>query len=273
MLRVVVPVKQVAALDDDFELEEGETNVDPDYLDLDLNEWDNFSIEAALQIKEGAADGEVEVVAVTVGDTDTEEALLACLAKGADRAIRIWDDALEDPEPLLIASVLAAAIEREEPMLVLCGVQSSDAASSATGIALAGKLRLPHVAVVRALELETEGGTARVDRELEAGLVEQLSIPTPALLTIQTGANEPRYATLRAIKQAAAKPLARVGLAELGLDGQAVARARGARTVRLLPPPKRGGGATMLTGDAAAVAERVMQIIGETVGDRNGAGT
>ena len=112
--------------------------VDDDYVDLELNDWDNFSLEAALEIRDGAGEGEVETVVVTVGPEEAEEALLACLAKGADRAIRIWDDALVDPDPLLVASVLAPVIERETPALVLCGVQSSDAASSATGIALAG---------------------------------------------------------------------------------------------------------------------------------------
>jgi electron transfer flavoprotein beta subunit len=270
MLRVVVPVKQAAALDDDFELEDGATNVDPDYLDLDLNEWDNFAVEAAVQIKEAA--GEAEVVVVTVGDEDSEDALLACLAKGADRAIRIWDEGFDDPEPLLIASVLAPAVAREAPALVLCGVQSSDAASSATGVALAAMLGLPHVAVVRRLELRPEDGTALVDRELEGGLVEQLSVPTPALLTIQTGSNEPRYANLRAIKQAASKPLMQVGLAELGLDAEDLTSARGARTVALRPPPKRGGGASMLEGDVAAIADRIVAIMDESVPDRNGAG-
>jgi electron transfer flavoprotein beta subunit len=269
MLRVVVPIKQVAALDDDFELEDGAVSVDPEYLELDLNEWDNFSLEAALQIKD-AADGEVEVVALTMGDEDAEEALLSCLAKGADRAIRVWDDALDDAEPLLVASVLAPAIERERPDLVLCGVQSSDAGSGATGIALAGRLELPHVAVVRALEFNPAERVVVVDRELEGGLVEQLSLPTPALLTIQTGANEPRYATLRAIKQAASKPLDRLSLGDLGLDQQAVASARGARTVALAPPAEEGTGATMLDGDVAAVADRILAIVDEAVGDTDG---
>src|SRR5262245_6279370 len=150
MLRLVVPVKQVASVDEDFEFDEETATIDADYLDLELNEWDNFSLEAALEISDNADEGQIETVVVTVGPEDAEEALLACLAKGADRAIRIWDDALADPEPLLVASVLAPLVEREAPDLVLCGVQSSDAASSATGVALAGLLELPHVAVVRA---------------------------------------------------------------------------------------------------------------------------
>ena len=101
---------------------------------------------------------------------------------------------------------------------MLCGVQSSDAVNGATGIALAGFLDLPHVAVVKSLDYDAASSTATVERELEGGLVEVLRVRTPALLTIQTGINQPRYATLRAIKQAREKPLAVEGLAALGLD-------------------------------------------------------
>ena len=265
MLRIVVPIKQVASLDEDFELDEGATEVDGDYLDRELNEWDNFSVEAAVLISESAGEGEVETVVITVGDDEAEEALVACLAKGADRGIRVWDDALTDLEPQLVATVLAAAIRREEPDLVLCGVQSSDAASSATGIALAGILELPHAAIVRALEFDRDERSVVVSRELEGGATQRLKLPTPAVLTVQTGANEPRYATLRAIKQAAAKPMARIGLAEVGLDDSAVAAARGARTVRLTRPSSDGTAATMLDGDAGAIADRILEIVKDTV--------
>ena len=271
MLRLVVPIKQVAVLDEDFEFDEQGATVDEDFVDLELNEWDTFSLEAALQIADAAGEGQVETVVVTVGPEDAEEALLACLAKGADRGIRIWDEALSDPDPLLVAAVLAPVIEREAPDLVLCGVQSSDAASSATGVALAGLLELPHVAVVRALEFDAAQKTAVVARELEAGATQRISVPTPAVLTIQTGANEPRYATLRAIKQAAAKPLDRLGLGDLGLDQGAAAAARGARTVSLRRPSKAGAGATMLDGDAGAVAERILEIVQDSVDARGGA--
>lgn len=264
MLRIVVPIKQAAALEEDFELEDGVV-VDAEFLELDLNEWDNFSLEAALQIKEAAPEGEVEVVVLTVGDEESEEALLACLAKGADRATRIWDEELADPEPLTIAAVLAAAVRREEPELVLCGVQSSDAASSATGIALAGLLELPHAAVARAVQFTPSERRVVIDRELEGGLVEQLALPTPALITVQTGANEPRYATLRAIKQASAKPLSAVGLADLGLGAEEVEAARGARTVALSHPPRGEQSADMLEGDPAAAADRILEIVGARI--------
>ena len=221
-MKIVVPVKQVAALDEEFELLEDGSGVDPDFLEWDLNEWDTFSLEAALQIRDGAGGEDHEVVVVTVGDEEADEGLLSCLAKGADRALRIWDDSLQEADVLAVARVLSAAVEREAPDLVLCGVQSSDAVNGATGVALAGYLDLPHVAVV----------------------------------------NEPRYATLRAIKQAREKPLHVSGLAELGLDADAVDQAAGSRTLAL-KPPDRGEGAEMLNGSPAAVAARIVEIVKE----------
>lgn len=259
-MKIVVPVKQVAALDDEFELLDDGTGVDPDFVERDLNEWDAFSLEAALLLKEAAGDG--EVIAVSVGDDEATEGLLTCLAKGADRGVRVWDDALENADVLSVARVLAAAVERESPDLVLCGVQSSDAVNGATGVALAAHLGLPRVAVVSGLEFDAGSGTATVERELEGGLIEVLKIRCPALLTIQTGINEPRYANLRAIKQAREKPLDELGLEDLGLDVQAVAAAAGARR-RRLHPPEAGGGAEMLQGSPSETAARIAEIVKE----------
>jgi electron transfer flavoprotein beta subunit len=262
-MKIVVAVKAVAALDDEFELIDDGAAVDPDYLEWDLNEWDSFSIEAALELREATGDG--EVVAITVGDEDAEDALLSCLAKGADRGVRIWDDALAGADPLAVARVLAAALEREAPDLVLCGVQSSDSVNGATGVALAGLLDLAHVAVVKRIEYDAGSATATVERELEGGVVEILRVHTPALLTIQTGINQPRYATLRAIKQAREKPLAEIGLADLGLDAAAVATAAGSRR-RALAMPDRSAGAEMITGSAAEMATRIAELVKERSG-------
>jgi electron transfer flavoprotein beta subunit len=261
-MKIVVPVKQVAALDEEFELLDEGIGVDPDFLEWDLNEWDTFSLEAALQIRESVGGEDHEVVVVTVGDEEAEEGLLSCLAKGADRAVRVWDESLEGADVLEVARLLAATVAPESPDLVLCGVQSSDAVNGATGVALAGYLDLPHVAVVKRLEYDAGAGLATVERELEGGLVELLRVRTPALLTIQTGINEPRYATLRAIKQAREKPLEVRGLDELGLDRDAVAAAAGSRTAALVTPD-RGEGAEMLNGSPAAVAARIVEIVQE----------
>jgi len=252
-MRIVVPVKQVAVVDEDFELVGDGAAVDPDFLEWSLNEWDEFSLEAALQLGD-------EVVVVTVGDEEATEGLLTCLAKGADRGVRIWEDSLAAADALAIARVLAAAVGRESPDLVLCGVQSSDAVNSATGIGLAGLLDLPHLAVARAIS--SEDGRLVVERELEGGLVEVVRIGLPALLTVQTGINEPRYANLRAIKQAREKPLEVLDLAALGLSSDEVAAAGGAR-LRRLAVPDAGEGAEMLEGSAAEVAARIREIVEE----------
>ena len=257
-MKIVVPVKQVAALDDEFELVEGGASVDPAFIEWELNEWDTFSLEAALQIAEAAGDS--EVVAVSVGDEEADEGLLAGLAMGADRAVRVWDDALEGADALVVARVLAAAVEREAPDLVLCGVQSSDAVNGATGVALAAHLGLPHVAVVKALEVGD--GAVTLQRELEGGLVEVVRAPLPALLTIQTGINEPRYATLRAIKQARQKPLNVVGLSDIGLDEATAVAAAGAR-VRRLAHRETGERAEMLSGSLEDIASRIAEIVKE----------
>jgi electron transfer flavoprotein beta subunit len=255
-MKIVVAVKQVAILEDGFALRSTGHGVDPGSVEWELNEWDAFSLEAALQIHESATDGEVLVV--TVGEPRADDVLLDCLAHGADRALRIWDDSLEEVDVLAVAGVLAAAVRRESPDLVLCGAQSSDTANGATGVALAALLALPHVAVVKGIRIDA--GTATVERELEGGLVEVLSVRLPALLTVQTGVNQPRHATLRAIKQARAKPLETVGLEDLGLDACTVAASAGAR-VRRAALPSRVRTAEMLEGSSAMVAARIAEII------------
>lgn len=258
-MKIVVAVKQVAALDEEFELLDDGGGVDPEFIEWSLNEWDTFSLEAALRLRESAGG---EVVAVTVGDEEAEEGLVACLAKGADRGVRVWDEELAGAEVLAVGRVLAAVVAREAPELVVAGVQSSDAVTGSTGTALAGYLDLPRVAVVTALSYDAQSSTLTVDRELEGGLVEVVRIGLPALLTIQTGINEPRYATLRAIKQAREKPLERLGLGELGLDSGAVAAAAGARTAALRTPDREAG-AQLLDGPPCEIAARIVELVRE----------
>jgi electron transfer flavoprotein beta subunit len=246
-MKIVVAVKQVATPDEDFDLAEDERSIEEDALEWDLNEWDTFAVEAALELRDEAGDG--EVVAVTVGNDEAREGLLTVLAMGVDRAVHLTHDTLEDLDPIAIARLLAPVVERESPDLVLCGVQSSDAVNGATGVALAALLGLPRVAVVKKLEL-VDGG-AIVERELEGGLVERVRVRLPALLTVQTGINEPRYATLRGIRQASSKPMEVV---EAGPVDAA------SRLVALSSPPK-GDGAEMLDGGASEIAERLATII------------
>ena len=250
MAKIVVCAKQVAQLGDEVEFTDDERDVDPDYLDFALNEWDSYATEEALQIRDRLGDG--EVVVVTVGDEDSEDAIRRCLAMGADRAIRIDGEGVSH-DPVSLARVLAPVVQGESPDLVFCGVQSSDAVQAATGTALAELLGLPRVAVVTKIDW-SGSGPATVNRELEGGLVDVVEVDTPAVLTIQTGINEPRYATLRAIKQAEQKEIAVV---EPDGGGEPAYRVR-----RMFVPPK-GEGAEMLNGSPEAVAQRIREIVQE----------
>src|ERR1700739_869733 len=140
-MKILVAVKQVAALDEDFEIRGDGKDVDADFLVRDLNEWDDYSLEEAMKIKEAGTG--IEVNAVCVGPEDANEALRKCLAKGADRAIRVWDEALEGSDPVAVARVLAAVARKEQPAMLFAGVQSSDHAFAATGIATAALLEWP----------------------------------------------------------------------------------------------------------------------------------
>jgi electron transfer flavoprotein alpha/beta subunit len=251
-MRIVVCVKSVAVLADEVELTPDGLAVDPSHIDRALNEWDACAVEQALLMRE--VRGEGEVVAVTVGDPEAEPAVRRCLAMGADRGLRIWSDALEHADPITVARALAGAITAEQPDLVLCGVQSSDAVNGATGAALAALLELPCVAVVTAIEWDATAARATVSRELEGGLIDRVELPTPAVLTIQTGINTPRYATFRAIKQADQKPLQTEPPGKLGHP---------AHRLRRLFVPQRPQGAEMLTGSPAAMADRIHQLVQE----------
>jgi electron transfer flavoprotein beta subunit len=263
-MKILVAVKQVAALDEDFELRADGRDVDPDFLIRDLNEWDDFSLEEAVKIKEASATA-IEVVVVSVGPAAADESLRKCLAKGADRALRIWSDAIEGSDPIAIARVLAAAARREAPDLLFAGVQSSDQAFAATGIATAAFLGWPHAAVVSLLNYIPGASSALLRRELEGGLLHEVRIQCPAVLTIQLGINTPRYASLRSIKQAAAKPIAVLSLTDLGLDPAQVGEAGSASRVRRMYVPEKGR-AQLIEGDAAAKAARLAAIIREFTG-------
>ena len=249
-MKVLVCVKQVAVLGDEVEFTEDERDVDPDYLDFALNEWDTYATEEALRLVEAAGSG--EVVVVSVGDEDVEDCMRRCLAMGADRGIRV--EAVRSLDPIQVARALAEIVQSENPDLVFCGVQSSDSVQAATGGALAGLLDMPSVAVVTRIELGD--GKATVHRELEGGLVDVVEVDTPAVITIQTGINEPRYATLRAIKQAEEKEIDARQPGDLGEQAQ--------RVRKMFVPPK-GEGAEMLDGGAAEVAQRIKEIVEENM--------
>ena len=249
-LRILVAVKHVAVLGDDYAFTADGREVQPEYLEYLLNEWDDAALEEALLIVERLGGG--EVVAVAVGPEDAEVSLRKALAKGAERAVRVWDDALMGADPLSIARALAGVAVQEQPDLILTGVQSGDHAHGATGIALARILGLPHAAVV--VELDWDGGAAlEATRELEGGVRHRLAVPAPAVVTVQTGINTPRYATMRMIKLAKKKPL-------VVLDGACVLDGSGGYVVRRMYAPVQTK-AEMLGGSVEEIATAIAGII------------
>jgi electron transfer flavoprotein beta subunit len=254
-MNILVPVKQAGHLPDDFVLEDGARPA-PEALEWRLNEWDERAVETALGLVESSGAGEVLVA--SVGPVQADAGLRACLAKGATRALRVWDDSLADADALIVAELLAALARREQPDLIVCGVQASDTAAAATPAALAGLLDLPRVAAVGGARREHDD--LLVERELEGGAVEVLRIGLPALLSVQSTPGRPRQANLRAIKQARSAPLETLVPGDLDLDEARLREVAGARLVRL-SERARVSGAHMLDGPPVEVAAWIAAII------------
>ncbi|WP_255168987.1 electron transfer flavoprotein subunit beta/FixA family protein [Natrononativus amylolyticus] len=256
-MKILVTVKEVATVEDEFEIDG--TEIDERFLGADLNEWDDYAIEEAVQLQEaGVAD---EVVTVTIGPEECEQTIRQALAKGADRALRVWDDDLEGVSLLDVGAktdILQAVVDREEPDLVLTGVQSGDDSWGATGVSLADAIGFQWAAVVNDLDLD--GDTASVHRELEGGVEELTDVSLPAVLTIQTGINEPRYASLRGIRMAQRKDLDYLTLADLGVDSSAV---EGDLTLTDMYEPETETDVTIFEGGADETAAALAELLRE----------
>jgi len=208
-------------------------SIKTDGLVFDINEADNYAVEEALLLKEKFG-GTVTVL--TVGDEAADEQLRVCLAKGVDNAIRLYDEKFNGLDSYTIALILAAALKGLKPDLILTGSMASDDASAQVGVMLGEMLGYTHATLVN--EIKIEAKTASVKRELEGGLLEALEIQLPALLAIQTGINEPRYASFRGIREAMKREIKVLGLADLGLDASQVGEAAAkVRIEKLFVPP------------------------------------
>jgi electron transfer flavoprotein beta subunit len=219
---ILVLVKEVAQLEDDFEV--SGTSIDDKYVEFDLNNLDEYAVESAVQMKE-EADDEVEVVAATIGPERSEETIRMALAKGADRAVRVWDDALDGVDVLSTQSktaILKEVVDQEDPDLIMAGAQADDDLFGATGVHLAEDIGWEWAAVVIGIDEYREGDSVDLRRELEGGVEEQATVDLPAVLTIQSGINQPRYASLRGIRQAQSKDLDVFSFDDLGIDDSAL---------------------------------------------------
>jgi len=255
--RILVTVKHAAILGDEHAFTADNRDILPEYLEYTLNEWDDAALEEALLKIEALGGG--EIVALAVGPEDAEISLRKVLAKGADRAVRIWNNSLVGADPVTIARAIAGIAQVENPDLILSGVQSSDQAHGATSTALARILNLPHAAVIIGMEWDGKNRLSLV-RELEGGTRHLFELPSPAVLAIQTGINVPRYATMRMIKQAKKKPLEVV-------DGSKVLDGSGGYIVRKMYVPEQTK-AKMLDGNSEEVAKSIAAIIREKMGDK-----
>ncbi len=251
----IVCVKRVPFTQEvDFEMDDQRKDIRKDMLAYVINEWDNYAVEEAVLLKEKLGG---QVTAVTVGKDEDEEVLRRCLAMGVDKAVRIDPGGLT-PDAFMVSRILAEVIKGLEYDLIFTGVQADDVNDGAVGMMLAEHLAIPHAAVVTGIA--TKGPEATIRMELEGGMEEVSRIGLPALLSIQTGINEPRYASMMAMRKAAKKELKVIRVEDLGLSEEDLSPWTMVEEV-FLPPETEG--AEILEGDPAAVAEKILQIIKE----------
>jgi electron transfer flavoprotein beta subunit len=219
-MKIVVAIKQVPERDAQVRIDAAGKWIEESNLQYSLNESDAYALEEALQLKEkSAAEGD-EVIVLSAGPERVGTTIREALAKGADRGIHIVCDDLGARDALGVAKLLAAAIKTENPDLVLTGLQSEDLGLGQTGVIVAELLGLPHATLILHVE-KTETGL-RVKRELEEGWFQTIDLPMPAVLTIQSGGNKLRYATLMGIKRAKTKEMRVLAAAELAVDSAPV---------------------------------------------------
>ncbi len=230
-------------------------------LPFQMNEWDRFALEEAARLKEATGGS---LTAFLIGPGEHEDSLRRCLAVGADRAVRVWDESFPTLGPAAVARALAAAVGEERFDLYLCGAQAADDGYAVVGPTLAVLLGVPWAALVCRLELQD--GRIVCDRELEAGWFERVELALPALVTVQTGINEPRYVSILGIRKARSKPLEVRGLADLGVDPDEIGRLGALTRLEALEPPPPGREAEMLEGSPAEVARKAVAVLREKGG-------
>ncbi|MBV8478276.1 MAG: electron transfer flavoprotein subunit beta/FixA family protein [Acidobacteria bacterium] len=247
-MKMLVCMKQVPQKDAPLKLNESGTWIRED-VSYEVNEPDAYALEEALRQKEQHGG---EVVVITSGPARAAQVLREALAKGADRAIHLDDKAFVDLDACNTARALQAAIKEENFDLILTGLQSDDYGYAQTGVILAELLGWPHATII--MQIEKRDAGIRVKRELEAGYFQYVDMPLPAVLTIQSGINKLRYATLIGIKQAKNKPLRKVALSE-------VESAMGEKLQRIerLYVPQKLKNTEVLEGAAGSIAKKLAE--------------
>jgi electron transfer flavoprotein beta subunit len=248
-MKIAVAIKQVPLRDSPLRVNVAGTWIDEDSLGFEINEPDAYALEEALQLREKHGG---EVIVISAGPARVSQTIREALAKGADRGIHIDTTTLDT---LQVAHLLAAALKTESPDLILTGLQSDDLGYGQTGVVLAELLGLPSSTIIMQVEIQPvdQPSKVRVKRELEDGWFQHIEMPLPAVLTIQSGLNKLRYATLMGIKKAKAKEIKVVTL-----DGAAEVPPASAVIEKLYAPEKNQQG-QIFDGDPKAAAAKLAE--------------
>ena len=246
-MKIVVAIKQVPARDSQLRIASSGQWIAETDLAFEINEPDAYALEAGLQLKEKHGG---EVIALCAGPERAGQSIREALAKGADRAVHVEEDAAAI-DPLVCARLLAAAAKNESPDLILTGLQSDYLGYGQTGVVVAELLGLPHSTII--MQVDVDGQNIRVKRELEDGWFQHISMPLPSVLTIQSGINKLRYATLMGIKKAKTKEIKRVTAAELGGLPQSTA------VIEKIYVPQKTKQAQIFEGDAKSSAAKLVE--------------
>jgi len=256
-LDVIVCVKHVPeTAEAELKIDASGKAVEKTGLVYDINEWDDYALEEAVRIREKQGGS---VTAITIGPDDSDSTLRKCLARGADKAIRLADPKFEGSDGYAIAKILHSVVKTIHYDLILTGMQAGDDGSAMVGPILAQLLGIPHATMVKKLELGL--GTAKANRELEGGLEEQVEVKLPALFSIQTGINEPRYVSIMGIRKAMQKEIKIMSLADTGLSENDVGLAGSWLRIEKLYVPPVEKQAEFLKGTPDEMATKIAEIL------------
>jgi len=247
-MKIAVSIKQVPTRDSALRVDPGGKWLDESDLAYEMNEPDAYALEEALQLKEKLGG---EVLVLCAGAERAQQTIREALAKGADRAIHVETEPGALFDPLVTARLLAKAVESEQPDLILTGLQSDDAGYGETGVLMADVLGYAHATIV--VEVEAQAGSVRVKRELENGWFQHVSLPLPAVLTIQSGIKKLRYATLMGIKKARTKEIKSLKANQLGVD------LRPALLLDGIYAPERVKQSQIFSGDVQTAAHQLIE--------------
>lgn len=247
-MKIIVAIKQVPLRDAPLRIAGSGKWIDESDLSYEINEPDAYALEEALQLRDKHG-GEVAVLCL--GPERASQTIREALAKGADRAIHVNEETPEAYDTLGIARLLAAAVKDEAPDLILTGLQSDDLGSGQTGVVVAELLGLPHSTII--MQVEVDGTNLRVKRELEDGLFQHIAMPLPAVLTIQSGLNKLRYATLMGIKKAKSKEVRAVAASDLGVEASSSA------VIEKVYAPEKAKQGQIFEGDAKQAAAQLAE--------------